>query len=166
MQKFPTKLRSTCTAAYGAQTWWWYGPTGTHANDASVVSCHQQRFQSHNAAIICGGKGRAGQAGSERNGWEAAQKGKQKGVRNRERIQFQPRLPPSCSIPSPPGNCKAALLACFASLLSSLPRARRAEAQAGGGGIAAGQRMSDRELRPLRSIRMSTSHFTAGCLYA
>jgi hypothetical protein len=104
---------------------------GTHAHDASVVSC-QQRIQSHGAAIICGGKGRAG---SERNGPEAAQKGKQKkkACATARESNSNPHLPrpalfscsiPFHSIPFPPGNRRLlCLLAWFVYLPSSRPAA-------------------------------------------
>lgn len=81
MPKFQTKLGSTCTAAYGVLNM--VVPMATTRPSSPATS---KGFKAKTLLIICGGKGRSGQAGSERNGSEAAQKGKQKGVRNRERI--------------------------------------------------------------------------------
>jgi hypothetical protein len=99
------------------------------------------RIQSHGAAIICGGKGRAG---SGRNGPEAAQKGKQKKRRAPPRENPIPTpvslAPPSFLVPFHFHLLIAGCFACFVYLLSSLPAAA-AEAGEGDarGALDAGQ---------------------------
>jgi hypothetical protein len=132
------------------------GPTPTTLRSSPASS----RFKATALRLFVAGKG--GQARNATARRPRKRASKKKGVRNRERIQFQPHLPRpalfSCSIPF---HFHLVIAGCFACLLGSstcpvLAQRRRQKQEKG---IPAGRWMSDRELRPLRSISMSTPYF-------